>query len=677
MRWHSSSRRSWALVCILWIAGAAPADPPAARVETKDLGPLGTGSNPFRTGLVHSTGVVYVGTYGPPPALVWKYDPRADKLTKVGAPGEYQLDSMVEAPDGKVYIGTAYEGLVYELDPTTDRIRSLGAPPVQSTPWIFTMVRTRAGEIYGARGVGLFRLDWKTGKLEGLGLVPGEHATPGPGASNPIVRSLEERPDGLLWGDTNRWIFTFDPKTRKITPVADVVAYDEACYSVMHNEGPAPVDDLFFHVYARFSGRMPQRPFGICRARTGKIEELAVAGLEGKCWPCGWWQDGDQPRWLVAQHDNESGQSTLAVVDIANRRVVERWTVPGRDMPPTRLAGPGLWFISSARGTLFRADPARKQLVAVAANPEPVECRCLAASPKGRLGTDTYDCGYVSTIDPATGQVTDHGRVDFDDHRCNYGPAVFAGAEARYFLANHGEGIQRLWATDLTTRRHTPIGPPVLQLVRFQDGTVWGTQGPNPPSIGFEEKNCWTPAWTARSGKLFRYRPGERQVEVMPAPEPVGPLAEAPGRVGSVLMALKKGVGLYDPDRKEVVAEKELPAAVTAVVADATAGLAYLLLTDGTLWSCRAERPGQLTVVRLAAQFGPAGRGSFQLPRSRRLIAIASDGTVSAFEPKTAAVMRVKGPAPLPAGPAVHPTEDAWYFADRRLLRYSLGPVAE
>src|SRR5205809_7706581 len=78
------------------------------RIATMDLGPLGTGTNFFRTGLAHSSGVVYLGTYGPAPALVWKYDPATQQLTKLGAPGEYQLDSMVEAPDGKVFIGTAY-----------------------------------------------------------------------------------------------------------------------------------------------------------------------------------------------------------------------------------------------------------------------------------------------------------------------------------------------------------------------------------------------------------------------------------------------------------------------------------------------------------------------------------------------------------------------------------------
>src|SRR5688572_25431267 len=86
-------------------------------VTTRDLGPMGTGSNMFRSGVVHSSGVVFIGTYGPQPGIIWKYDPKTERLTKVAAPGEYQLDCMIEAPNGKVYIGTAYGGIVYELDP--------------------------------------------------------------------------------------------------------------------------------------------------------------------------------------------------------------------------------------------------------------------------------------------------------------------------------------------------------------------------------------------------------------------------------------------------------------------------------------------------------------------------------------------------------------------------------
>jgi hypothetical protein len=158
----------------------------------------------------------------------------------------------------------------------------------------------------------------------------------------------------------------------------------------------------------------------------------------------------------------------------------------------------------------------------------------------------------------------------------------------------------------------------------------------------------------------------------MPDVGPFGPVAEAPGRPGSLLVSLRQGVGVYDAEKQKVSAEKELPSAVLAVATDSTAGMVYLVLADGSLWSCRVGRAGQLTIGKIATAFGPCDRGCLLLPRSRRLVGIAADGTVSVFEPEKGIVAKVKGPVPLPAGPAAHPTEDVWYFADRHVLQYAL-----
>ena len=73
----------------------------------KECGPMGTGSNMFRSALRASDGTVYIGTYGPAPAIIWRYT-KDERLEKVAEVEEYQLDCMVEAPNGKIYIGTAY-----------------------------------------------------------------------------------------------------------------------------------------------------------------------------------------------------------------------------------------------------------------------------------------------------------------------------------------------------------------------------------------------------------------------------------------------------------------------------------------------------------------------------------------------------------------------------------------
>lgn len=643
-------------------------------IEQQDIGVMGTGSNMFRSGIVHSSGRVFIGTYGPQPAMVWQYDPATQALTRVGTPGEYQLDSMVEAPNGKIYIGTAYNGLVYELDPETGSIRDLGTPPIDTVPWIFTMICTRDGEIYGAKGVGLFHLDWRTGKMESCGVVPGPHDVPGI-VTGAVTRTLEERPDGVLWGDTNRWLYTFDPRTREITPVADIVALDDACYAVIHALGKSPVMDVYFQVYSRFTGRVPKHKFFVCRTATGAIEPLHIDGLDGFTWINSWWHDGEASRLLITHLAPEEVRGTIAVVDVEKQQVVERWTVDTNDRPPQRIPGGHLWFTSLARGTLYKADPERKHLDVMATNPVPTECRCLAASPDGRLGTDTYDCGFAFTrrIDSET--FTDHGPVWIDDHRCNYGPAVFAGEQGRYLLANHGENVEvsKLWVTDVETNRHWRVGPSVLQLVRFKDGTVWGTLGANPPWLHFDESICWTPAWQSRPGTLFRYKAGAEQVEIYEAAGEVGALAELPGGSGQLVFGFENKLCVYDTNHYQVTDVTTLPSPILAVTADYRGQQVWVVLEDGAVWGCEAATEEEITATQRAKGFGSVNRGCFVLPQSGYLIGVGSDGLVSVFDPATGSVSTIPGPVPLPAGPAVDPVEDAWYSVDRRVVKYWLN----
>jgi hypothetical protein len=160
-------------------------------------------------------------------------------------------------------------------------------------------------------------------------------------------------------------------------------------------------------------------------------------------------------------------------------------------------------------------------------------------------------------------------------------------------------------------------------------------------------------------------------VEVLAGLGKVGPIAEDPGPAGNLLLGLGKAVAVFDPEQQKIMAEKRLPAAVTAVVPDATGGVAYLVLEDGSLWSCRFDKKQQLRAERLVP-FGQVSKGCFLLPRSRRLVGVAADGMVTVFEPSKGTVTRVQGPVPPAAGPAVHPTEDVWFFAHRRVLRYAL-----
>lgn len=641
------------------------------QIRTGNLGPMGRGSNMFRCGLVHSSGQIFIGTYGSPPGLIWRYDPTSGDLTLVGAPGEYQLDCMVEAPDGMIYIGTAYGGLVYRLDPATGEVVSLGSPALESTSWIFTMLRTSQGEVYGAKGVGLFRLDWREQKLEPIGRVPGDHNTLLPGRSGPITRRLEEGPDGTIWGDTNRWLFRFQPQTRQIEPLVDMAMVDPACYALFLVGGQRPVVDPVFCLYARFSGAEVRERLYRYRTETGEVEAIPVPDLPGDLsGHIAWWRHGGRDLLLMQTWEEERQRAHLATVDPDTGEVLGEWSrelhEPGGDF----LMAPGGEFYFYTFTRLLKANLETRALEQVAENPTPAECRCLAMSPAGVLGTDTYDLGYAFTLDRSTGASRSHGKVWADDHRANYGPAAFAG-RGRYLVANHGEAMPGLWATDTRTNRHQRVGAAAIQLVRFTDGSVWGTQGPNPSSIAFDPETCWTPAWQARRGPLFQYKPGAETVELLPELGEVGAVAEAPGRVGRLLAVAGRELLVIDIASRETLHRLPLADECVAMAGDARRHRVYLLLADGTLVSCRGWHEG----VRLKAacsDFGAADRGLLVLRGSETVVGIAGDGQVSVWNPQTETLTRLQGPAPAPAGPAVDAKEDAWYYADRVVTRHTV-----
>lgn len=637
------------------------------------IGIMGTGTNTFRCAIVHSSGIIFIGTYGPEPALIWRYDPMVKELTLVGAPGEYQLDCMVEAPNGLIYIGTAYEALVYELDPATLQIRNLGTPPVDSTPWIFTMICTGDGEIYGAKGVGMFHLDWRTGEMTSCGIVPGDHLTQGPNPSSPIVRSLEERPDGLLWGDTNCWIFTFDSSTRKITLIADIAATDSTVYGISHCSGISPTNELYFRKISRFSGKTSEHSLSIWI--NNGLEHLDIEEFRGGCGISGWWHQHEKAYLLIGYNNQDEEEVCIAVFDIETRKIVDRWKAEGiREPSPGLIPGPGLWFMSGGRGVLYQADPEQKKLIPMVINPEPVECRSLAYSPRQVLGTDTYDCGYVFTYNLKSKSFVDHGKVTLDDHRCHYGPAAFAGKDGNYLVANHGDGggWPKLWVTELENNKHWSIGETAIQLLTADDGVVWGTIGETVTAYKFKPKKCWISSWQSKPGKLFRYKPGEHKAEVVEEAGIVGAISPVPGMANRLLLASNEQVILFDTESRQVVHRQAMPGAVKGMSRHNNSKLVYLLLEGGLLYRCRTFRHDGFELGLCAEGFTLFERGFFALPVSGAVVGVDHDGRINVWNEETGNVHTLKGPEPLPAGPAVADDEDAWYYADRFVMKYSI-----
>ena len=535
------------------------------------------------------------------------------------------------------------------------------------------MLRTSGDEVYGAKGVGLFRMDWRGQKLEPIGLVPGDHDTLLPGRSSHITRRLEEGPDGVIWGDTNRWLFRFHPQSGRIEPLVDMARVDPACYALFLSGGRRPVADPVFCLYARFSGATVRERLYAYRTATGQVEPVPLPQLPGDLsGHIAWWEHEGRNLLLLQTWEEQRQRAHVAKVDPATGEVLGEWSRNAPDEPGGDfLMGRDGEFYFFTFTRLFRADLQHQSLVEVAQNPTPAECRCLAMSPSGVLGTDTYDLGYAFTLDPATGRSRAHGKVWADDHRANYGPAAFAGRTGRYLLANHGEAMPALWATDTQTNHHQRIGEAAIQLVRFADGSVWGTQGPNPHSIAFSPDTCWTPAWQSRPGLLCRYAPGAEAVTVFPEVGEVGAIAEAPGRAGRLFATAGCELLILDARSLQVLHRLVLDDACAAMAGDTRRHRVYLLLADGALVSCRKWHDGA-RVKTVCSDFGPADRGFFVSRCGEAVVGISGDGQVSVWQPGSEMATRVQSSPPAPAGPAVDPTEDAWYFADRTVTRYTL-----
>jgi hypothetical protein len=145
-----------------------------------------------------------------------------------------------------------------------------------------------------------------------------------------------------------------------------------------------------------------------------------------------------------------------------------------------------------------------------------------------------------------------------------------------------------------------------------------------------------------------------------------GPIAEWKG--GRVLVAMSTKVAVYDLSTQKIVAELTLAVPAIAAASDLKRGRGYALL-EGNLVQVMAG--GETPDVAARVPFGPADRGFFVLP-SGTLIGITHDGRVTALRPGESETVSVDGPAPLHAGPAVDPREDAWYFAHRSVTRYEL-----
>lgn len=130
---------------------------------------------------------------------------------------------------------------------------------------------------------------------------------------------------------------------------------------------------------------------------------------------------------------------------------------------------------------------------------------------------------------------------------------------------------------------------------------------------------------------------------------------------------------MFDWKTDRIVQRFPLPSRVIAAAHDAGRTVTYLALANGTLHAVTksTRKKGQFAMIQVAQKFGPTNRGFFVLPGSGRVLGVAANGVLTVYDPGSQGVTRTSGPVPLPAGSAVDPREDVWYYADKKVVSYS------
>ncbi len=124
--------------------------------------------------------------------------------------------SLMEDRAGQLWAGTAV-GLT-RRDPTTGRWQhwpdTTGSVEALSRYPITDLLEDREGAIWACtHGAGLWRLDPRTGKVDGLRVAEG--------LPSEVTRGILEDDDGILWVSTNNGLARVDPRTRQVRTVDD------------------------------------------------------------------------------------------------------------------------------------------------------------------------------------------------------------------------------------------------------------------------------------------------------------------------------------------------------------------------------------------------------------------------------------------------------------------------
>jgi len=391
-------------------------------VRVDNLGPFARGSNQLMYPFQASTGLVYLGTYGPRPAKFYEIDPESGEYS-THEPGDYQLRMIAETSDGHIWTISNYDSMFYEFSPQEGRfIGAYQCPPVCDQMICITDAQDR---LYTVKERRLLRFDTRRKAFEDLGAAMpdwppynrGQHAQFGP--------------DGKLYSITDCGVIVFDPGTGELRQVVAQDALGPDIQIMLGNLHAGGLQIPWLHGYAwvsdmaadhldegvHFSHNLLFR----CNVETGAVETCPMAG--GELGHCGWFYDpvGGLHYYGVP----EKGRLVLRGYDWDRREVRREIVLPygdsnglvGQSRKPRHLLLSISWL-----GVLVEVNLDTGEHRKLFENPQPVEVRNLAVAPGRTAFGVTYDCGHVFRRDTSTAAPGNSIGLSYLFRVC-YGPA--------------------------------------------------------------------------------------------------------------------------------------------------------------------------------------------------------------------------------------------------------------
>jgi len=373
-------------------------------VRMENLGPFARGSNQLMYPFQASTGLVYLGTYGPRPAKLYEIDPENGEYT-THEPGDYQLRMIAETSDGHLWMVSNYDSMFYEFSPQEGRF--VGA--YQCPPVCDQMICVADGEdrLYTVKDRRLLRFDTRRKEFEDLGAAMpdwppynrGQHAQFGP--------------DGKLYSITDCNIIVFDPATGELRQVMTQDALGPDIQIMLGNLHAGALQLPWLHGYAWVSHMIAQPPGwteGVhfshnllfrCNVETGEVETCPMA--EGELGHCGWFFDPMEGLHYFGVPGK--GRLVLRGYDWDRCEVRREIVLPygdsaglvGQSRKPRHLLLSISWL-----GVLVEVNLDTGEHRKLFENPQPVEVRNLAVAPGRTAFGVTYDCGHVFRRDTST-----------------------------------------------------------------------------------------------------------------------------------------------------------------------------------------------------------------------------------------------------------------------------------